>query len=597
MSRFLPKKFSSRLFLVTLIAGLVPVAIFAVLIDFYGGRIETEIRRSIERGYEHDVSRNGMMLRTIGEASVYGRVLDIAEQLDMVIQSVPWMSISDLQKDSKFRELAIQTISRTGYTFVFEPDRAMVRFHRDQRLENKDLANVSGRLPDLQTILEKSLKGPGTVCGYYRLPAGDGSIMKRFIYIVPLRNSTADHVRLLVAATVNEDDFLEPIKQMEAEHNETKRFLLKASKGVIESFRHTGLAWMGFGILTVSIIAAVMGLCLSRAVTHLRRATERVNRGDLSTPVKPCGSGEVATLVTDFNTMVDQLARTTVSKDLLQASEARLRETNEKLRQEIAERERMEEELLKARKLESLGVLAGGIAHDFNNLLAVIIGNISLGKMSLAEDDKLQGRMAEAEKACLKGKELTYELLAFARGGETLHSLVEPAAFIEGCARSCLGDSRLSVSYSFPGRLPAIRINEGQMRQVIERLVRNADEAMPDGGSLEVGAEAVSLNGDNPLALREGDYVHVYLRDEGPGIDASGLRRVFDPYFTSKQMGQEKGTGLSLSICYSIVRDHDGSITAESGEGKGCTFHIYLPASQERDRAGVGIAKAEKKPG
>ena len=206
--------------------------------------------------------------------------------------------------------------------------------------------------------------------------------------------------------------------------------------------------------------------------------------------------------------------------------------------------------------------------------------------MSLAEDDKLQGRMAEAEKACLKGKELTYELLAFARGGETLHSLVEPAAFIEGCARSCLGDSRLSVSYSFPGRLPAIRINEGQMRQVIERLVRNADEAMPDGGSLEVGAEAVSLDGDNPLALREGDYVHVYLRDEGPGIDASGLRRVFDPYFTSKQMGQEKGTGLSLSICYSIVRDHDGSITAESGEGKGCTFHIYLPAS----RNGTGPA-------
>ena len=496
------------------------------------------------------------------------------------------MSISDLQKDSKFRELAIQTISRTGYTFVFEPDRAMVRFHRDRRLENKDLANVSGRLPDLQTILEKSLKGPGTVCGYYRLPAGDGSIMKRFIYIVPLRNSTADHVRLLVAATVNEDDFLEPIKQMEAEHNETKRFLLKASKGVIESFRHTGLAWMGFGILTVSIIAAVMGLCLSRSVTHLRRATERVNRGDLSTPVKPCGSGEVATLVTDFNTMVDQLARTTVSKDLLQASEARLRETNEKLRREIAERERMEEELLKARKLESLGVLAGGIAHDFNNLLAVIIGNISLGKMSLAEDDKLQGRMAEAEKPVSRVKSLPTSFSRLhAAGRRSTASSSRPPSSV-GCARSCLGDSRLSVSYSFPGRLPAIRINEGQMRQVIERLVRNADEAMPDGGSLEVGAEAVSLDGDNPLALREGDYVHVYLRDEGPGIDASGLRRVFDPYFTSKQMGQEKGTGLSLSICYSIVRDHDGSITAESGEGKGCTFHIYLPAS----RNGTGPA-------
>ena len=120
---------------------------------------------------------------------------------------------------------------------------------------------------------------------------------------------------------------------------------------------------------------------------------------------------------------------------------------------------------------------------------------------------------------------------------------------------------------------------------MIERIVTNADEAMGDGGGLEVGAEGVTLRADNPLALKEGEYVHIYLRDEGPGMDASGLRRVFDPYFTSKQMGHEKGTGLSLSICYSIVRDHDGSITAESDQGKGCTFHIYLPA--KRDGAGA----------
>ena len=397
-SKFLPKKFSSRLFLVTIAAGLVPVAIFAVLIDIYGGRIEGEIRRIIEKGYEQDISRSAVMLRTTGEAAVYGRVLDITEQLDMVIQSVPWMTVSDLQKDEKFRELAVQTISRSGYTFIYDRDKAMVRFHRDPRLENKGLESVYGRLPDLQTILEKSLKGPGTVCGYYRLPAGDGSIMKRFIYIVPLHNSTADRARLLVAATVNEDDFLEPIKQMEAEHNETKRFLLSASKGVIESFRHTGLVWMGLGILTVSLIAAVMGVYLSRAVTRLRQATARVNRGDLSTQVLPSGSGEVATLVADFNKMVDRLAATTVSKDLLQASEARLREANAKLREEMAERERMEEELLKARKLESLGVLAGGIAHDFNNLLTVIMGNISLGKMLLA-----RGRQAP-QQAC-RGRE------------------------------------------------------------------------------------------------------------------------------------------------------------------------------------------------
>jgi len=580
-SRFLPKKFSSRLFLVTMAAGLVPVVIFAVLIDIYGGRMEGEITRIIEKGYEQDISRSAVMLRTTGEAAVYGRVLDVAEQLDMVIQSVPWMTVSDLQKDQKFRELAVQTISRSGYTFVYDREKAMVRFHRDPGLEDKGLENLYGRLPDLQTILEKSLKGPGTICGYYRLPAGDGSIMKRFIYIVPLRSSTADRAPLLLAATVNEDDFLEPIKQMSAEHNETKGFLLSASKGVIESFRHTGLAWMGLGILGVSLIAALMGVYLSRDVTRLRQATARVNAGDLSTPVKPSGSGEVATLVTDFNKMVDSLAATTVSKELLQESEARLREANAKLREEIAARERMEEELLKARKLESLGVLAGGIAHDFNNLLAVIMGNISMGKMLLPEDEKVNSRLAEAERACLTGKDLTYELLAFARGGETLRSVVDPAPFVEGCVRSALGESGRSVSFYFASGLPGISVNEGQMRQVIERIVRNADEAMSDGGGLEVGAEGVALAPDNPLVLKGGEYVHIYVRDEGPGMDPSGLRRVFDPYFTSKQMGHEKGTGLSLSICYSIVRDHDGSITAESNQAKGCTFHIYLPASKE----------------
>jgi PAS domain S-box-containing protein len=712
LSRVFPKKFSIRLFLVTFIAGLIPVIIFVVLIDIYGSRIEREITMIIEKGYERDMYRSEVMLREMGETSVHSQVNAIAQQLDAVIKTVPWMTVKDLQKDEKFREVAVQTVGRTGYTFVFDSDTAVVRLHRDVRLENTRLPNVFRHLPELQHILETSLKEPGTAYGYYQLKAGDGDIMKRSVYIIPLHNVTADHARLSVAATINADDFLTPVRRAEASHNETKRFLIQASKAVIESFRHTGLLSMGVGILAVSLIAFfVMGIYLSRAVSRLREATARVNLGDFSTPVKPSGPGEVATLIHDFNRMVDKLSATTVSKQLLGASEAKLQQANAELRREITDRERteealaaekerlnvtlrsigdgvitadsegrivlinngaekltgwlqdqaagqhltqvfrvvteapgnqgkaedvsvagqqapepglsqklllardgtartiaetrspildkgggtlgtvivfrditvekrMEEELLQARKLESLGVLAGGIAHDFNNLLAVILGNISFGKMFLEEkENRVSSRLIEAEKACMRGKELTYQLLAFARGSEPLRRTMAAAQLIEDSVRSCLNESDVSVSFSFPEDLPLLRVDEGQMRQVIQRIVKNADEAMGNSGVLEVGAENVTLGPANPLALKPGTYVRISLRDEGPGIAGPDLQRIFDPYFTKKELGQEKGTGLGLSICYSIVKDHGGSITVESEAGKGSLFLIYLPAA------------------
>ncbi len=712
LTKFLPKKFSTRLFLVTFIAGLIPILIFVVLIDIYGSRIEQTIARIIEKGYERDMSRSEVMLREIGEASIHEKVNAIAQQLDMVIQSVPWMSVADLQRDDKFREVAVQTVGQTGYTFVFDSDTAVVRLHRDLRMEDKTLPSVFRHLPELKDILETSLKGEGTAYGYYQLRAGDGNIMKRFIYIIPLHHVTADHVRLSVAATVNVDDFLNPVKRAEADHNETKKFLTEASKSVIESFKHTGLLSMGIGIVVVSLIAFfVMGVYLSRAVGRLREATARVNRGDLSTPVQPSGSGEVATLIDDFNKMVSTLAATTVSKQLLETSEAKLKQANSELRREISDRERteealaaeterlnitlrsigdgvitidaagrivlmnnaaekltgwphaeaagqdlsqiyrtapdnpadrepgsngspdgpkaaelslnqkiiltregetrtiaetksaildraggilgtvivfrditeekrIEEELLQARKLESLGVLAGGIAHDFNNLLAVILGNISFGKMFLNEaQKKVADRLAEAEKACMRGRDLTYQLLAFARGGEALRSVVAPGLLIEESVKSCLEGSEVSVSFAFSRTLPLLKVDEGQISQVIQKIVKNAEEAMADKGVLEVSAESVALRRGNAMALKPGKYVSISVRDEGPGIAGPDLQRIFDPYFTKKEPGHQKGTGLGLSICYSIVRDHGGTITVESARGKGSLFRIYLPAA------------------
>lgn len=706
----------------TFVAGLIPVVIFSILINIYGNRIQKEITKIIEQAYQQDMFHSEVMLREIGEASIYSRAMEMAQQLEMVIESVPWMTLTDLQRDARFREVAVQSIGQTGYTFLFESDTGIIRFHRDRRLENKNVKYVFRDLPELEAILETSMRGPNPANGYYQLKAGDGNIMRRFIYIMPLHQTTADDTRLMVAATINTEDFSARIKESQTIHDSTKRYLTVASNIALQSFRHSGFLFMGLGIITISILAFTLGIYSSRSVTRLREATARINQGDFSTPVPVAGTGEVATLIEDFNKMVDQLATTTVSKQLLQASEARLKTANTDLRKEIAVRERaehalaaekerlnitlrsigdgvitgdangkillinnaaekltgwqqdtavgldldevyrtvaanaaepapvdtdgrrnasaearlplnektlrtkddtekiiaetsapirdqdgailgtvivfrditeqkkMEEELLKARKLESVGVLAGGIAHDFNNLLAVILGNISFAKMFVNAGDKAADRLTEAEKACLRGKDLTYQLLAFARGGEPLRKVTGIGPLIETTVAACLAESKTRTSLSLPEDLVPVRIDEEQMRQVIQRIVNNADEAMEGRGTITITAANVAIAPDSPLTLSSGEYVRVSIQDQGPGIAQEDLAKVFDPYFTRKQMGYQKGTGLGLSICYSIIKDHGGLITAESEVGTGTIFHIYLPAAVE-EPPGRSIAR------
>lgn len=716
LERLLPRKFSSRLFLVTFVAGLIPIVVFSVLINTYGKRIHNDMNRIIEEGYQNDMIRSAAMLREMGEASVYSRVLETARQLDLVVESNPWMSLDDLRQDAKFRQLAIQSLSRTGHTYLFEADTAVVRFHRDRRIENKSLRRLFRNLPTFQSILKESLGGPRLSRGYYRVSAGDGSIMERYLCIVPLHNLTADGTRLMLAASVNADDFSERIKESQKIHEATKNFLTLASEQSTQALRRSGLIFMGIGIVTISLLAFFMGMFSSRGVKRLREATARINAGDLSTPVKVSGSGEMATLMKDFNKMLDQLATTTVSKQLLQASETRLKVANSELRKEIGERERteaaleaekerlnvtlrsigegvisvdsegkvvlinnvaekltgwkqedavgvdlslvfptvtegshyvpnngevlhgediqlqnslnrkiltskdqtermiletsspiwdknggalgtvivfrditdqkkVEEELLKARKLESIGILAGGIAHDFNNLLAVILGNISFGKMFIKPEDKAFARLVEAENACLRGKDLTYQLLAFARGGEPLRRTTDISRVVRQTVESVLGESNVACDFSISDDLPPLKIDEKQICQVIERMIRNAVEAMENQGDLQVGVESITVWQGNPIPLKPGKYVQISIRDHGPGIPEEDLPRIFDPYFTKKQMGYQKGTGLGLSVSYSVIKDHGGLITVESEAAKGSCFRIYLPAYYEEEEA------------
>jgi PAS domain S-box-containing protein len=247
---------------------------------------------------------------------------------------------------------------------------------------------------------------------------------------------------------------------------------------------------------------------------------------------------------------------------------------------DITERKRMEEMLLRARNLQSIGYLAGGIAHDFNNLLTTIIGNISLVKMQTKPGGKCYERLEDAENACLRASTLTKQLITFSRGGTPIRYRVLLGRLIQDEATFCLNGTGTTFTLDEPGGLWEAKADEGQIRQTIDSIIRNASEAMHGGGHLAITAANVIVNPAMGLPLKEGRYVHVSFSDTGVGISEDNLPKIFDPYFTTKEMGSQKGMGLGLAIAYSIITSHEGAIAVESQEGVGTTFHLYLPADE-----------------
>ncbi len=240
---------------------------------------------------------------------------------------------------------------------------------------------------------------------------------------------------------------------------------------------------------------------------------------------------------------------------------------------DITHRARAEREQAKIGKLESLGVLAGGIAHDFNNILTIILGNISLGKMYMAMDPaKAQEKLALAEQAIMRAKDLTQQLLTFSKGGAPITKVSSIADHLKKTTQFALTGTGVVCRFDIEPDLLPVAIDEGQMNQAIGHIVINAHQAMPEGGTIHINAKNVTLHTPTPN-LTAGNYVQISFTDRGIGIPEEHLDLIFDPYFTTKQ----KGSGLGLAICYSIIKNHHGHITAESILGVGSTFHIFLP--------------------
>jgi PAS domain S-box-containing protein len=242
---------------------------------------------------------------------------------------------------------------------------------------------------------------------------------------------------------------------------------------------------------------------------------------------------------------------------------------------DVTERKRMEEEIIKSKNIESVGVLAGGIAHDFNNMLTGILGNISVARRMVA-DEQTQSILEKAEKSALKASGLTQQLLTFSKGGFPVKKVSYLPDLVRDAMDLVLSGSNVRTNLKIAEKIPPCEIDVIQIIQVINNLLINAREAMPAGGVIDISIQSHSQPGDDSF-LHKGNYVSLVVRDHGPGIPQGDLQRIFIPYFTTKKTG----SGLGLAIAYSIVNKHNGYIKVHSIRGQGAAFTVFLPASEK----------------
>lgn len=257
---------------------------------------------------------------------------------------------------------------------------------------------------------------------------------------------------------------------------------------------------------------------------------------------------------------------------------------------DISERKKLEEEIFKGKKLESIGMLAGGIAHDFNNLFAIIVGNLTLARDELSPGEESQKLLLKAEQASLKAADLARKFITFSPGGwlikekVLLGQVLKDAMDLESLEMNINAISDIDI----PNNLLPIYGDKAQLTQVMQNLFINAAaaiEALPDPqkGKISVSAENASIEdgksvSNTSLLLKKGKYVKILVEDNGIGIPSGDIEKIFDPYFTTRDKTNQKGMGLGLTLCYSIIKKHNGHIAIESQKGKGSTVTIYLPA-------------------
>lgn len=257
-------------------------------------------------------------------------------------------------------------------------------------------------------------------------------------------------------------------------------------------------------------------------------------------------------------------------------------------------RVRINEELIKSNRIESLGIFAGGIAHDFNNLLTTILGNISLARQKYSGDSGITNLMDTIEGASATIKHLSQQLLTFAKGGEPIKKIVSMKRLVKESVAMAMSGSDIAYTVTMDDQVFNCEADDGQIRQVLNNIIINAQQAILADGVITVRLKNRIISINEAHTLDPGNYVEISVTDNGGGIPEEIIQNIYDPYFTTK----EKGHGLGLAVTYSIINRHNGAIECISRKGLGTTFIILLPASDgipENDSAELLNFSAEGK--
>jgi signal transduction histidine kinase/ActR/RegA family two-component response regulator len=257
---------------------------------------------------------------------------------------------------------------------------------------------------------------------------------------------------------------------------------------------------------------------------------------------------------------------------------------------DITNRKRIEEETIRLKKLESVGVLAGGIAHDFNNLLTGVLGNLEMSLKLIEDHHPAIDRLYATQRAALRARELTSKLLTFASGGDPVRKTAYLSELLKDSVGFVLSGSNVSPNYQMDDDLWPVEMDHAQIGQVMQNLAVNADQAMPNGGTITFTCTNEVIGDGELVGLGAGTYVKIVVADTGKGIAVENQKNIFDPFFSTKTDGTTHGRGLGLSIVHSIITKHGGRITVESKLSKGTAFTLYIPAVPgEKPSAGVEV--------
>jgi|BioPla2DNA2_1021312.scaffolds.fasta_scaffold06668_4 PAS domain S-box-containing protein len=353
-------------------------------------------------------------------------------------------------------------------------------------------------------------------------------------------------------------------------------------------FNPTGILILDMDTLRITDVNPVMENILEMETSMLEGRTlgdtgldfADMSREDFSERIRQEGSvSEFSAQITFENQRVKKCRLSAVAFDLNDSRRIMLSASD------ITAEEEMREALMRRQKVETVGILAGGIAHDFNNILAVILGHIGLAKMRIT-DKQARDPVERAEQACLRAREITGQLLAFSRGGAPVLGIHDTRELVTEFSMLAVDGTSVACLYNFEPGLPPLHVDRIQIGQVLTNLVKNGAQAMDNSGFIDIACTVCDYrsrsararpNGLDSKPVKRGLYVQIAIHDRGCGIPEAIVKKIFDPFFSTKQTG----SGLGLSIVYSVIQNHGGALEVQSEPHKGTTFTLLLPAMDE----------------